>query len=272
MNYIELINHFWKIDDGVQFTGWETKLYFYLVKTANGLGWVNEFWHADGKTAVNVGMSLNTMKTSRNRLKQFELIDFKEGGNGYGDKTRYQILTPKPQPNLSPKVVPKVTSNLPPNKTSYQILTSKLQPNLLPNVEPKLQPNLLPSNKLNKTETKQNDDDDYNQPTSNFNFLKDDSKKTELFPLDKRNYFVVAGEIQKSNVVDWYFQHHQPTYEALLTQLNISQYDDHIKKKLREKFIDGYAFNDFCHVVNSIQKHIRELATIIHPPQPKLVR
>ena len=121
MNYIELINNFWRIEDGAQFSGWETKLYFYLVKTANGLGWENNFWHSDAKTSVNIGMSVNTLKTSRNRLKQFGLIDFKEGGSGYGVKTRYQILIPK------------------------------LQPNPYPNIEPNPQPNLQPLNKKNKT-------------------------------------------------------------------------------------------------------------------------
>jgi len=95
MNYIDLINHFWRLDDGAQFTGWETKLYFYLLKTANGLGWVNEFWHSDGRVSANVGMSINTLKTSRNRLKQAGLINFIPGGKGHGNKTRYQILPPE---------------------------------------------------------------------------------------------------------------------------------------------------------------------------------
>ncbi|PLK44327.1 hypothetical protein C0V77_11075 [Emticicia sp. TH156] len=95
MNYIDLVNHFWRLDDGAQFTGWETKLYFYLLKTANGLGWVNEFWHSDGRVSANVGMSINTLKTSRNRLKQAGLINFIAGGKGHGNKTRYQILPPE---------------------------------------------------------------------------------------------------------------------------------------------------------------------------------
>lgn len=124
MNYLELIRYFWKLDNAWQFTCCETRLYFYLVETANSLGWVNNWTHSDAKAAANVGVSVNTLKTARNRLSQAGLIAFKEGGKGHANKTRYQILTP----NLQPKVIPKVT------------------PNLQPKVEP-----LLNKHKLNKT-------------------------------------------------------------------------------------------------------------------------
>ena len=124
MNYLELIRYFWKLDNAWQFTCCETRLYFYLVETANSLGWANSWTHSDAKTSANVGVSINTLKTARNRLSQAELISFKEGGKGHANKTRYQILTP----NLQPKVTPKV------------------EPNLQPKVEP-----LLNKHKLNKT-------------------------------------------------------------------------------------------------------------------------
>lgn len=117
MNYIELINRFWELDEQWQFTCCETRLYFYLVKTANRLGWVNNWTHSDDRTSANVGVSLNTMKTARNRLSQVGLIKFIPGGKGQKDKTRYQILTP----------------------------------NLIPSLTPNLTPNLTPLNKLNKT-------------------------------------------------------------------------------------------------------------------------
>lgn len=174
MNYIELINNFWRVDDGAQFTGWETKLYFYLIKTANGLGWVNDFWHSDAKTSVNVGLSINTLKTSRNRLKQMGLIDFMIGGKGHGDKTRYQILIPKPQstliqksetrdtdetryqkltPKPQPKDVEEVDNDVD-KQSRYQNLTPNLEPNPYPNLQPKPQPNPYPLIKLNETKLK----------------------------------------------------------------------------------------------------------------------
>lgn len=114
MNYIELINWFWQCDETWEFTAIETRLYMYLLKVANALSWQqNPFWHSDIKTSVGARCSINSLKTARNRLVQAELIRVTPGGKGYGDKTRYEILTPKlqpkPQPKLEPKVQPKVT-------------------------------------------------------------------------------------------------------------------------------------------------------------------
>ena len=61
MNYIELINRFWELDEQWQFSCCETRLYFYLVKTANRLGWADNWTHKDDKTSANVGVSLNTI-------------------------------------------------------------------------------------------------------------------------------------------------------------------------------------------------------------------
>ena len=106
MNYIELINRFWELDEQWQFSCCETRLYFYLVKTANRLGWADNWTHSDDRTSANVGVSLNTMKTARNRLSQIGMIKFFPGGKGQKDKTRYQILTPKLTPNDIPRFIP----------------------------------------------------------------------------------------------------------------------------------------------------------------------
>ena len=111
MNYIELINNFWDMDITWQFNCCETRLYFYLVKTANSLGWLDNWTHSDARTAANVGVSVNSMKTARNRLVQANLIEVKIGGKYHGDKTRYQILIPNPQPNLYPNPQPNPQPN-----------------------------------------------------------------------------------------------------------------------------------------------------------------
>lgn len=173
MNYIDLINHFWRTDEGAQFTGWEAKLYFYLIKTANSLGWVNVFWHSDSRVSANVGMSVNTMKTSRNRLKQVGLIEFISGGKGHGDKTRYQILLPVSFAKTEGEVLRDMTryQNLKPRLTpnsamedieeddddiSCQDLVPKLPPKLIPKLVPSLTPKSQPLNKQNKTKLKEN--------------------------------------------------------------------------------------------------------------------
>ena len=103
MNYIELINYFWELDETWQFSCCETRLYFYLVKTANRLGWENNWTHSDVKMSANVGVSVNSFKRARNKLTQSGLISFDFGGkNGRGDKTRYQILTPLRTPLRTP--------------------------------------------------------------------------------------------------------------------------------------------------------------------------
>lgn len=107
MNYIELINRFWEIDEAWQFSCCETRLYFYLLKTANRLGWEDNWTHSDDKTSANVGVSRDTLKSARNRLVQAKLISFKAGGKGYGNKTRYEILVPKSIPKSIPNPVPK---------------------------------------------------------------------------------------------------------------------------------------------------------------------
>ena len=114
MTYIELINNFWFLDEDWQFTCCETRLYFYLLKTANRLGWVDSWTRSDTKVSSDVGVSVNSMKNARNRLVQAGLITFRSGGNGQRDKTKYQVicdfryqnLTPKLEPKLEPKVQP----------------------------------------------------------------------------------------------------------------------------------------------------------------------
>lgn len=114
------------MDEDWQFTCCETRLYFYLLKTANRLGWVDSWTRSDAKVSSDVGVSVNSMKTARNRLVQAGLIEFKSGGNGQRDKTRYIVRCQ----NLIPKLQP------------------KHEPNLIPNHEPKPQPY------INKTKIK----------------------------------------------------------------------------------------------------------------------
>lgn len=138
MTYIELINKFWSLDEDWEFTCCETRLYFYLLKTANRLGWVDSWTRSDTKVSSDVGVSVNSMKSARNRLVQAGLITFKSGGKGQRDKTRYQI--------------------------SYQNLTPKVEPNLIPNHEPKVEPKPLQYNVRALDKDKDKDKDNYLSP------------------------------------------------------------------------------------------------------------
>lgn len=95
MNYIELINNFWKADLEFSFTGNETKLYMFLLHTSNSLGWQNPFRLSYRQIAIRVNLGINTVKSARNRLKQAGLIDFSEGKRGcprdIGNKAEYRF-------------------------------------------------------------------------------------------------------------------------------------------------------------------------------------
>ena len=93
MNYIELINQFWQCDIEHSFNGSETRLYFYLLHTCNSLRWKNPFTHSDAHLAAVSGMSVNTLKTARNRLKQAGLLEFTAGSQGRGQshKAQYKL-------------------------------------------------------------------------------------------------------------------------------------------------------------------------------------
>lgn len=99
MNYIELINNFWKADLEFSFTGNETKLYMFLLHTSNSLGWQNPFRLSYRQIAIRVNLGINTVKSARNRLKQAGLIDFSEGKRGcprdIGNKAEYRFRVSK---------------------------------------------------------------------------------------------------------------------------------------------------------------------------------
>ena len=119
MNYIDQINVFWLLDTEHLFNGNESRLYFYLLKLSNSLYWKNPFTNADGYTASMVGISVNTLKTARNRLQQAGLIKFKTGGNGARDKCVYELLE-------ASKILGKVSN---PDTLSAESLTPYQHPN-----------------------------------------------------------------------------------------------------------------------------------------------
>lgn len=99
MNYIELINNFWKADIEYSFTGNETKLYMFLLHTSNSLGWKNPFRLSYRQIELGANLTVNTVKSARNKLKQSGLIDFIEGKKGnakdFNNKSVYEIRLSK---------------------------------------------------------------------------------------------------------------------------------------------------------------------------------
>jgi hypothetical protein len=99
MNLFDLIANFWRLDEQKNFSGNETRLYFFLIHLANRSFWQEWIEFADKRMVANANISLQVLKSARDRLQDAELLDFVPGG-GFRVKTKYRILTPKS--NLKP--------------------------------------------------------------------------------------------------------------------------------------------------------------------------
>jgi hypothetical protein len=99
MNLFELFANFWRLDEQKNFSANETRLYFFLLNLVNRAYWAEWVEFADKKMVANANMSLQVLKSARERLKDAGLLNFVPGG-GFRVKTKYQILAPKSAPNL----------------------------------------------------------------------------------------------------------------------------------------------------------------------------
>lgn len=100
MNLFELQNNFWRLDEQESFSGNETRLYFFLLHLANRSFWSEWIEYADKKMVANANISLQVLKSAREKLRDAQLIGFVVGG-GFRVKTKYQILAPISTPKLS---------------------------------------------------------------------------------------------------------------------------------------------------------------------------
>lgn len=101
MNLFDLIANFWRLDEQKNFSGNETRLYFFLIHLANRSFWQEWIEFADKRMVANANISLQVLKSARDRLQDAELLDFVTGG-GFRVKTKYRILTPKSNLKHSP--------------------------------------------------------------------------------------------------------------------------------------------------------------------------
>ena len=104
MNLFDLIANFWRLDEQKTFTGNETRLYFVLIHLANRSFWPEWIEFADKRMVANANISLQVLKSARERLQEAELLDFIAGG-GFSVKTKYRILTPKSNLKHSPSLL-----------------------------------------------------------------------------------------------------------------------------------------------------------------------
>ena len=104
MNLFDLLANFWRLDEQKNFSGNETRLYFFLIHLANRSFWQEWIEFADKRMVANANISLQVLKSARDRLQDAELLDFVPGG-GFRVKTRYRILTPKSNLKHSPSLL-----------------------------------------------------------------------------------------------------------------------------------------------------------------------
>ncbi len=101
MNLFDLLTNFWRVDEQENFSGNDTRLYFFLIHLANRSYWAEWIECSNKRLAANANISLDVLKSSRDRLKAAGLLDYASGG-GHRVKTKYQILAPKPDLKPSP--------------------------------------------------------------------------------------------------------------------------------------------------------------------------
>ena len=104
MNLFDLIANFWRLDEQKNFSGNETRLYFFLIHLANRSFWLEWIEFADKRMVANANISLQVLKSARERLQEAELLEFVPGG-GFRVKTKYRILSPKSNLKHSPTLL-----------------------------------------------------------------------------------------------------------------------------------------------------------------------
>ena len=79
MNYIDLIDGFWRKNLTSPITCHEAYLYFYLLKECKSHNWENPFRLPTRKICVELNFRKDKITSIRDSLKQKGLIDFKKG-------------------------------------------------------------------------------------------------------------------------------------------------------------------------------------------------
>jgi len=119
MNYIEQIRGFWRAHEEHSFTPTEVAVYFRLLEICNICQWKNPFKRNNSKIGADLGISFNTLKNARNRLRQTGLIDF-ETKNGSPNV----LYTLSKFDNVTNKVDIEVTNEVA-NEVDVEVLPAK---------------------------------------------------------------------------------------------------------------------------------------------------
>lgn len=133
MNYIEQVRGFWRAHEEHSFSTTEVAVYFYLVEVCNICHWKNPFKRNNAKIGADLGISFNTLKNARNRLRQTGLIDFKTtngSSNVLYTLSNFDKVTNEVSAEVGNEVSNEVSNEVLPskyklNKTKHTPLTPK---------------------------------------------------------------------------------------------------------------------------------------------------
>lgn len=223
MNYIELIRQFWQCNNEIPIGPNATALYFYLLKVCNSLGWKETFKHSDRYISIQLGISVNTVRTAKNRLKQLGLIDFKspeKASKGLNGSTMYKLLTVSnfdSVPNTDADTVP---DTVPDSVADTRNKLNKTKPNInIPPTPPKGE-EVVKVSELEKREValkKLEDELKAKEAMLNSELSKDDSpKKKKADPLNREARKTFEEHFRSTFDTDYYWT---PKDAGNMTQL-----------------------------------------------------
>lgn len=91
MNYIKQLNELYSTLDYKPLTAEAIAVYFVLLQIANKTGWINEFRVANTVLMSKCNISIDVLKTARNKLKTLGYIDYTKGKN-QNEAPKYKIV------------------------------------------------------------------------------------------------------------------------------------------------------------------------------------
>lgn len=91
MNYIKQLNELYTTLDYKPLTAEAIAVYFVLLQIANKTGWIDEFKVANPVLMSKCNISIDVLKTARNKLKTQGYIDYTKGKN-QNDAPKYKII------------------------------------------------------------------------------------------------------------------------------------------------------------------------------------
>ncbi|MDP2336951.1 MAG: hypothetical protein Q8N05_10990 [Bacteroidota bacterium] len=80
MNLFDLLANFWRLDEQKNFSGNETRLYFFLIHLANRSFWPEWIEFADKRMVANANISLQVLKFAQGTFARSRIVGLRSRG------------------------------------------------------------------------------------------------------------------------------------------------------------------------------------------------